>query len=384
VPECSSFLMWLERIETELKFLRAESRSREVRVDEGVSFSHNDYLGLAGHPEIRAAGRRALQTLPAGGRGSRLLGGHSEMFGEAERKIADFFSSPAALLFPTGYQANLGLLQAMAPFADLVVSDANNHASIIDGIRLSRLERQVIPHQGWAEWEPQVGKRTLLVAESLYSMDGDFVDDAGLRLAWDRSQGFLILDEAHAAGVFGLTGRGLSEPWRDWSRMAVVVTFGKAFGVAGGAVLCSKEVRDWLVNSARTFIYTTAMPPVVPALLSASVDVMREEGTALRQRLWRRAQKVRQALAGAGLPIRDAGGDWGPSSPIIPLFVPGNDRALRFSQIMRDSGWDLRAIRYPTVPQGLERIRISLNLTVTEEQTELMTREVVKQWTDFL
>jgi 8-amino-7-oxononanoate synthase len=376
--------MWLERIETELQHLREQSRLRQVAVDEGVSFSHNDYLGLASHPQIREAGRRALQSLPAGGRGSRLLGGHSEVFGEAERKIAQFFGSPSALLFPTGYQANLGLLTAMAPFADGVVSDANNHASIIDAIRLSRLERQVIAHQAWSQWQPPADKRMLLVAESLYSMDGDFVDEAGIRQAWDRSQGFLILDEAHAAGVFGVSGRGLSEPWRDWSRMAVVVTFGKAFGVSGGAVLCAPPVRNLLINSARTFIYTTASPPVVPALLSASVDVMEAEGEELRRRLWRRAQRVRAALKDAGLPIRDAGGDWGPSSPIVPLFVPGNDRALRFSQNMRDSGWDLRAIRYPTVPQGLERIRISLNLTVTEEQTDLMTQEVVKQWTEFL
>jgi 7-keto-8-aminopelargonate synthetase-like enzyme len=375
--------MWKEAIEKELQSLAFEGRLRELALDRGVGFSHNDYLGLGRHPALREAGRRALQTLPAGGRSSRLLGGHSEIVAEAETRIAGFFKSPCALLYSSGYLANLGLLQALAPFADRVASDANNHASLIDGIRLSRLEREIVPHQAWDEWQPRLGKRTLIVAESLYSMDGDFVDETALRHAWEASGAFLVLDEAHAAGVFGHTGRGLSEPWRDWSRMAVVVTFGKAFGVGGGAVLCSKAVRDWMINASRSFIYTTAMPPVVPAMLCAAVDVMETEGGALRQQLWRRAQKVRGILREHGLPIGETRGDWGASSPILPLFVPGNDRALRFSECMRDSGWDLRAIRYPTVPQGLERIRISLNLAVTEDQTESMAQEVVKQWKAF-
>ena len=375
--------MWNAWMQEGLVALREESRLRQVRPDEGIAFSHNDYLGLSGHSVIREAGQRALSQVSAGGRGSRLLGGHSEVVNEAEMRIARFFHSPTALLFSTGYQANLGVIQSLASLADSVVSDANNHASIIDAIRLSRLEKCVVNHQAWEEWHPKEGQRPVLVAESLYSMDGDFIDERAIRSAWDRSQGFLVLDEAHAVGVFGPTGRGLSEPWRDWARMAVVVTFGKAFGVGGGAVLCSKTFRDWLVNHARTFIYTTALPPVVPAMLSAAMKVMEEEGEARRKQLWKRAQKVRAILKEGGVPAGDGGGDWGPSSPIIPVFVPGNDRALRFSQGMRDSGWDLRAIRYPTVPQGLERIRISLNLLATEEQTETMAREVVKQWKAF-
>lgn len=376
--------MWLERIEKELEFLKSDARLREIRVEEGISFSHNDYLGLANHPAIREAGQRALGHLPSGSRGSRLLGGHYGETARVEKAIAKFFRAPAALLFPTGYQANIGIFQAMAPLADAVASDANNHASMIDGMRLTSLAREIVPHQAWSEWRPVPGKRYLLAAESLYSMDGDFVDDKSLQNAWESSQGFLVLDEAHAAGVFGPSGRGISEPWRDWDRMAVTVTFGKAFGVSGGAVLCSQAVRDWLVNSSRTFIYTTALPPVVPAMIEASLEVMLQEGLARRQSLWRRACAVRAAWREEGLPVGVSTGDWGPSSPIIPLFIPGNDRALRFSQFMRNSGWDLRAIRYPTVPQGLERIRVSLNLLATQEQTDLMTREVVKRWKAFL
>lgn len=374
--------MWQDEIEKRIRELKAEGRGRELRIDGGVSFSHNDYLGFSSHPTLREAGRRAMEK-GSGSRGSRLLGGHSHEIEAVEEKIAKFFGAPSALLFSTGYQANLGLLQALAPLAEAVASDANNHASLIDGMRLSRLEREVLPHQSWGEWEPAPARKYLLVAESLYSMDGDFVDEAGLREAWQRSEGFLVLDEAHAAGVFGLSGRGISEPWRDWRRMAMVVTFGKAFGVSGGAVLGSKALKEWLINSARTFIYTTALPPVVPALISASVELMYEEGEARRKELWRRAQDVRSFLVTEGLPVGPSFGDWGPSSPILPLLVPGNDRALRFAESMRDSGWDMRAIRYPTVPQGLERIRISLNLAATGEQTEKMAREVVKQWKTF-
>ncbi len=378
--------MWQTEIQKALQAVRAQGRGRTLRVDGGVSFSHNDYLGFSSHPALRECGRRALD-LGAGSRGSRLLGGHSLETEEVEEKIARFFGAPAALLFSTGYQANLGLLQALAPMAETVASDANNHASLIDGMRLSRLPREVLPHQTWHEWEPTSQKKYLLVAESLYSMDGNFVDEAGLRAAWDRSQGFLVLDEAHAAGVFGLSGRGISEPWRDWKRMAVVVTFGKAFGVSGGAVLGSEVLKEWLINTARTFIYSTALPPVVPALIASSIDLMNEEGEVRRKELWRRAQDVRQYFQSEGLPVGPdsggRGGDWGPSSPILPLLVPGNDRALRFAESMRDSGWDMRAIRYPTVPQGLERIRISLSLAATGEQTEKMAREVVKQWKAF-
>ncbi len=375
--------MWQETFKLSLARLDAQARRRKLEFNQGVSFSHNDYLGLSDHPDILAGGRRALERGRAGSRGSRLLGGHEENIAEAEEAIAKFFNSPAALLFSTGYQANLGLIQALGGFADHVVSDAANHASLIDGIRLTGLERTVLAHQEWNEWNAPSDKKVLLVAESLYSMDGDCVQASDLQSAWLRSGGFLVLDEAHAAGVFGPDGRGLSEPWRDWNRMAVVVTFGKAFGVSGGAVLCSSSLRDVLVNTARTFIYTTAQPPVVPALICASLEVMREQGQQRRQELWKRSQWVRELLQSRGVSTLGANGEWDAFSPIIPVFVPGNDRALRFSETMRSSGWDLRAIRYPTVPQGLERIRISLNLSATWEQTESMALELVKKWKAF-
>lgn len=376
--------MWSECLEKSLEDLRKQSRLRVLGVGEGLSFCHNDYLGLSNNPFLREAGQRALRESPAGSRGSRLLGGHREETAETEAQIADFFGAPAALLFPSGYQANIGIFQAMGKLADCVISDEKNHASMIDGMRLGVREKIVLPHQTWASWEPTPSKRYLLAAESIYSMDGDFMDADGLRAAWKKSGAFLILDEAHAAGVFEEDGRGLSAAWRDWDRMAVVVTFGKAFGVGGGAVLCSPLVREWILNTARTFIYSTALPPVVPALIQASIQLLREKGRGLRAQLWDRARRTRQFWRENDLPIGPSVGGLAECSPVIPLFIAGNDRALRFSEIMRNSGLDLKAIRYPTVPQGAERIRVSLNLVASEEQTDWMIREVVTQWKAFL
>ncbi|MBY0371983.1 aminotransferase class I/II-fold pyridoxal phosphate-dependent enzyme, partial [bacterium] len=246
--------MWEERLDASLESLRAAGQWRKVSLPEGVCFSNNDYLGLASHPAIAEAGRRVLENGECGARGSRLLGGHTVLVEETEHALADYFGAPQAVFFSSGYLANLGAACALARLAEAVASDAENHASLIDGIRLSARSREVVPHQEWAAWQPGAAGPWLLVAESLYSMGGDTVDEVALRGAWDRSQGFLLLDEAHAAGVLGPGGRGVSAPWRDWTRMAVVVTFGKAFGGSGGAVLCSAKVRDWLVNTARPFI----------------------------------------------------------------------------------------------------------------------------------
>jgi 7-keto-8-aminopelargonate synthetase-like enzyme len=164
--------------------------------------------------------------------------------------------------------------------------------------------------------------------------------------------------------------------------MAVLLTFGKAFGVAGGAVLCSTKIKDLLVNSSRAFIYTTAPPPALVSLVSASVDVMEAEGLERRKELWRRSEWVTRTLREAGLPVTTAQEE-GPWSPIVALPVAGNDRALRLSQTMRNLGWDLRAIRYPTVAKGSERLRISVNLQVSWEATQKMILELVEQWKAF-
>jgi 8-amino-7-oxononanoate synthase len=385
-------MSWKTLLESRIRDWRELGQYRELAAEENNaavrSFSHNDYLGLSNHPQIIEAASKQLSHVPSGARGSRLLGGNEPCFAAVEAKIADFFHAPAALFFSSGYLANQAIVTALGGIADEILSDEKCHASLIDGVRLCKTPRKVVPHQGWAEQlelatKAGFSERPLLVAESLYSMDGDAVDEEALRAFWQKSGGFLILDEAHAAGVFDDSGLGISTAWRDFSKMAVTVTFGKAFGVAGAAILCSSAVKEVLVNSARSFIYTTAPSPWVAALVSAALDVMHKEGEGRRRELRARAREMRGFFDENGLEIPRFTSTWDAESPIIPVVLGGNDRALRFAQVMRRFGWSLKAIRYPTVSKGAERIRISLNLDASQSETREFAKEVVRQWKAF-
>ncbi len=363
-----------QRIDAQLATLRAEHRYRELFRSPEESFVHNDYLNLSKHPAIRAAGLEALNAGAHGSRGSRLLGGNHSAFEEAERAIAQFFRAPAALFFSTGYLANLAVVGALGGLADVVLSDEKNHASLIDGVILSRKPKRVVRHGNWAQAEAQ--GVALLVTEALFSMDGDFADWNGIKTLQERTGGFLILDEAHSAGVFPEDGRGFARKHFDWDRMCQVVTFGKAFGVSGAAVIGSQKVRDLLINTARPFIFSTATSPVIPAMVTASLKVV-GEAEAQRKDLWERAEWVHSQLRQV---TTDA--EWGPRSPIIPWRVPGEARALAFAESFRKSGFDVRAVRFPTVPKGDERVRISLNLGTSREATRGLVEEMRRHESD--
>ncbi len=373
-----------EKVIQLLDGLRSESRLRQLSHEAAISFSHNDYLGLASHPEIRDAGIKALENGAAGSRGSRLLGGNTPAHESVEAALAEFFAAPAALFFSSGYLANLAAVTALAPLVDTIVSDELNHASLIDAIRLSHKPKRVYAH---GRWVPQdTDGTTLLVTESLFSMDGDVIDWQELWRPRQWQNHWTLVDEAHAAGIFTEQGRGVTEQSRRWDRLCVTVTLGKAFGVGGAALLCSESCKQWVINSARSFIYTTAPPPVVAAMVEASLGVMKREGEARRQELWRRAEKTRATLE-KGLPqsvFRVVAGEWNRKSPVLPVLTPGNDSALRLSQNMREFGFEVKAIRYPTVASGTERLRLSLNLGVSDEQTEAMVEKLVKLWTAYL
>jgi len=264
-----------------------------------------------------------------------------------------------------------------------VISDEKIHASLIDGIRLSGLPKIIVPHNGWAgRLALPLGPKNLLVAESLYGMDGDLADAESLLALWNRTDSFLLIDEAHAAGVLRESGQGYFSGRLDFDRAAVVVTFGKAFGVAGAAILCSQAVRELFINSARSFIYTTAPSPVTVAMVRAALQVAQQESWR-REELWARSESVRETLSEILVqsPVPDR--LWHRRGPVIPVPFPGSDNALRFCESMRDSGVSLRAIRYPTVPKGQERVRISLNLSISRENTESMTKELVRRWKAF-
>lgn len=357
-----------QRIDSQLADLKREQRYRELFPSPEESFVHNDYLGLSRHPAIRAAGVEALTAGPSGSRGSRLLGGNHTAFAEAERAIAAFFRAPAALFFSTGYQANLAVVGALGAVADVVLSDEKNHASLIDGVLLSRKAKRVVRHGRWSEAEAT--GVPLLVSEGLFSMDGDFADWDGIKKLQERTKGFVIIDEAHSAGIFPEDGRGLASRHFSWDNMCQIVTFGKAFGVAGAAVIGSQRIRDILINTARPFIFSTATAPVVPAMVKASLRIV-DESEALRAELWERAEWVHERLKQI---TSDA--VWGKRSPIIPWRVPGEARALAFADSFRKKGFDVRAVRFPTVPKGEERVRISLNLGVSRDLTRGLIDEI--------
>lgn len=375
------------RFRSRLGKLEEEGNLRHLSESRGLSFIHNDYLNLSHHPELIAAGQRALGKFGTSSRGSRLLGGNSILLENTEAEIAGYFQSPAALLFSTGYLANLAILQTLSECVSKVYSDSLNHASLVEGIRHSGLEKNIVPHGKWSELESQtVGEDALLVSESLFSMDGDLMQVSSIEKLWQASGAFLFVDEAHAGGIFGEDGRGLWIPKiRDWERAAVSVTFGKTFAVSGAAILCSESLKQLLINRARSFIYTTAPPPQISAVIAASLRVVREESWR-REELWSRAEWVRATLRRetpeALLEDRSLS-PWCDRSPIIPFLIGGSDRTLRFCQSMRKSGFELKAIRHPTVPKGSERVRISLNLGVSRDNTESMTGEVVTQWKAF-
>lgn len=373
-------MSWERLIDEELERLKSLGRYREMALPRGVDFTHNDYLGLSRRPELIEAGIAALREFGAGSRGSRLLGGHSRLLERAEERLSTFFGAPACLFFPTGYAANLAVARVLAELAGHVVSDERNHASLIDGIRLAHVPKTILPHQKWEE-APVLPRPPLVVTESLFSMDGDFVRWEALNQYLDRSGGYCLLDEAHAAGVFLEDGRGWSSGWREWERLAVVVTFGKAFGVAGAAVLGSERLKALLVNKGRPFIYTTAPSPAVPAMVMAAADILEREPS-LRRELWCRAEWARELCHTSGLGLPRESSEWEHRSPILPLCLPGEDKALRFCQVMGELGVQLRAIRHPTVAVGSERVRVSLSLLVSREDTERALKEMVLRWTD--
>jgi len=351
----------LDDLRTRLEALRSDGLRRTLQTPAGIDFSSNDYLGLSKSAELRAQtlqdAESGVITAPA----SRLLGGHLEEHERLEERLAAFKGTESALLFSTGYQANLGVLTSLIGRSDRVLSDALNHASIIDALRLTGAHKVIYPHLDVAAVATQLEApwphgRTFLVTESYFSMDGDVAPLALLaELARTHDAGFIV-DDSHGTGVFGdLRGSGLTEADGIAARCdAIVSTFGKALGGFGAFVAAPRVVTDWLVNRARSFIFTTALPPLVLRLIKAGVDLC-ERGADRRLALHHHAGQLRDRLRGAGLDCLDSVG------PIVPV-VFGNSRvAVEVSEALTARGFDVRAIRPPSVPPGTERLRISVH-----------------------
>ena len=356
-----------------LNELRRAGLLRELRLPNGIDLVSNDYLGLTAHPHLTQAMRVALGELPAGSAGSRLLRGHHEIFERIEARLAAFSGTESALLFGSGYAANIGLLQALVSPDDLILSDERNHASLIDGIRLTKAATRVFGHQDLGALEealraPHRG-RAIVVTESVFSMDGDCTPLEELCTVAERGGAAVIVDEAHATGLYGGRGSGRVEELGIRDRvLATIHTGGKALGSGGAWVAGSRALRDVLVNRARSFIFSTAPLPVVGAALEAGLQLTeREPGR--RADVHRKSLLVRRALAEAG--VNAAG-----QSPIVPILAGSNEAALALQSGLSAAGFDVRAIRPPSVAPGTARLRVTVRYPVPDEDLLRFAREV--------
>lgn len=342
----------------------------------GVDFVSNDYLGLAHHPEVVAAARTALEEHGAGARAARLLAGATPVHAAAEAACAAWLGAPAALLFPTGYQANLGVVGALAGRGDVVYSDARNHASLIDAARLSRARVEVFAHADVDELDRRLGRaaragttgRRLVLTESVFSMDGDLAPLAELHAVCVRHDAWLIVDEAHAVGLLGPRGAGAwaaaaGTAGAGYERLAArVVTGGKALGVAGAFVVGSAALREHLVNRARAFVYTTAPSPAVAGALGRAIALAAAADEGRTACL----QHARAVAEGLGLPT--------PAAAIVPVPAGSPERAVELAEGAWAKGLDLRAIRPPTVPEGTARLRVVCHATNRASEIDELVR----------
>ena len=325
-----------------------------------LSFCSNDYLGLASHPALATAAAEAAARDGSGASASRLVSGDLPAHRTLEAALAAFLDRPAALTFPSGYQANVGVLTALAGRDDLIVSDALNHASLVDGCRLSRARVAIYRHGDFRAARRLLAagsrfRRRLLVTESLFSMDGDAAPLAALAEAAEATESVLIVDEAHALGVLGPGGRGLCAS-SGIVPDVLIGTLGKAIGSAGGFAAGVPALRDLLVNRARTFIFTTALPPPAAAAAEAGLRLVGGlEGDHRRTQLARHRHALGEALlrrgALASVPI----------GAIVPVLLGSEARALAVAAALNARGLFIPAIRPPTVPPGSSRLRVTLS-----------------------
>jgi 8-amino-7-oxononanoate synthase len=364
------------RVRERLQAIREGRLERSLRPPSGIDFSSNDYLGLATHPSVIQAVVDAVEQEGVGSTGSRLLRGDRESFVDIERRFAAFKGTERALYFSSGYLANLAVLTTFVEGGDVILSDSRNHASLIDAGRLSSARRIVFPHKDAGALAQLLGRppssgHIFVVTESLFSMDGDVPPLAEYAELCSQNGATLIVDEAHAVGIYGTRGSGLLEEYGiDAASCVSINTAGKALGVSGAFVAGPAWAIDYLIQRARPFIFSTAAPPALAAAIGASLDVIGAEPDR-RSRLMDRVKRLRTAMAASGLPV-PAG-----FSQIIPVVIGDNERALDAASALQAQGFDVRAIRPPSVAPGSARLRISVNVTLTDDAIDAFARALV-------
>lgn len=342
------------------------------------NFASNDYLNLAHDPRLVTAAQEALAETGIGATASALVTGRSAYYEVLEQKLAAFEGQESAVLFPTGYAANGGTISALVGPGDVIFCDRLNHASLIDGCRLSGAKLLVYRHQQLdklhAALQRATGyRRRWIITDSLFSMDGDAAPLAGLCDIAEKHDARLIVDEAHATGLFGEHGRGIAESQGVEDRIAVRIgTLSKALGTLGGFVSGPKVLTDWLWNNARTQMFSTALPPAVCAAASCALDLIEAEPWR-RERVLALAQAFREELKQIGL--RTPGGGIG---PIVPVVLGDAQETLRVAKELEDAGFLAAAIRPPTVPRGTSRLRITITAAHTEEDLQGLIAQLAK------
>jgi 8-amino-7-oxononanoate synthase len=369
-------------IQDELKALREASLYRRLRLIEGeqgpiltvdgreaLNFCSNNYLGLANHPALCAAAKEAIDRYGCGSGASRLISGNMALHEELERKIAELKGTEAALVFNSGFQTNTGILSTLAGEGDVILSDSLNHASIIDGCRLARAKVAVYAHCDMEQLEHALKKspakaRKLIVTESLFSMDGDEAPLIGIVELAEKYGAMVMVDEAHATGVYEPDGAGLVAKLGLGDRVLVQMgTLGKALGGFGAYVAGSTALRELLINRCRSFIFTTAPPPAVMAIAIAALDLVRKEPER-RQALRDNCELLRAGLKSIGYSLGNS------RSQILPLMIGDATQCMKWSEHLLQRGVFAQGIRPPTVPPGTSRLRITLMATHTREHID--------------
>lgn len=340
-----------------------------------ANFGSNDYLDLANHPRIRQAAEAAIASHGWGSGASPVVSGRTDLHAQLERRLAEFEGTESALLFPTGYAANAGTIPALAGSGDIIFSDARNHASIIDGCKLSGAAVRIYRHLDVDDLASQLresasARRKLIVTDSLFSMDGDVAPLAQIaNLARERGA-MLMVDEAHATGVFGPHGRGACEAAHvEESAHIRVGTLSKALGSHGGFVVGSRLLIDWLANRARPYFFSTSAPAAIAAAGLAAIEIVQAEPQR-RARLLQSAMHLRSRLRAKGWNVGQSAGQ------IVPVIVGDPSRALSLATKLREQGIYVPAIRPPSVPPGESLLRISLSCGHTDGDLERLIEAI--------
>ena len=370
-----------EQLHTELEKIRADGLYRTLRnvasaqgprlvIDgrECLNFSSNDYLGLANDPILRRAAVGAIDKYGVGAGASRLVCGNVEPYAVLEERLARFKNKEAAIVFGSGYAANVGTITALVGEGDVVILDKLDHASIIDGARQSGATIRVYPHRNLKKLEDILksteARRVLIVTETVFSMDGDLAPLAEIVSLKEKYGAWLMIDEAHATGLYATNRRGLAEAVDVEGKIDVTLgTLSKALGCAGGFVAGSQPLIDFLRNRARSFIYSTAQPPSIVAAAAAAVGfVMSDAGNGRRDQLWRNVSEMKNGLSTLGIQNESR-------SAIIPIVVGEVTSAVEMSRKLFERGVFVPAIRFPTVPRGKARLRMTV--TAAHESTDI-------------